>query len=776
MKFSRSWVGRSGAGNLLGVLLLMIAFSSVVAGLVQTFPGLDAHHLAITALSAVLLGWLLAKSPLPGTMAGMVALSLGLESVLVRVGQLQPWLAAVARTAAQAGTQALQWPLADWSPSAQPDLSLLGNAALGLGTTTGSLLAQLGGWLQAFARGQPTFDPLTAALVWNLTLWATAGWAAWSLRRRRQPLAGLLPAGAVLASILSYSGDSPAPLLGLLGAAIPLLGLEHFQCQMARWQSRHIDYPEDTSLDMGLATAGLTIGLMAAAVLAPTITIWPVTRWARQLLHAPAAQSDRIAESLGLGRAGTGTYALDLLRTAGLPRGHLIGAGPELSEQVALTVRTLSPAGGLPTQPYMRSHTYQTYTGRGWLAGASETETYKAGQASTVPPPFPHQHLEQEIRTTIDTEGLLYVAGTLLSADRGYQVDWREPPTDTFGATINWRSYRAESWLSAPGPAALRATGEDYPLGVQERYLQLPGIISTRTITLAHQLTAAAPTPYDKAVAIEHYLRTYTYTLDLPAPPAGREVVDYFLFDLRRGYCDYYATAMVVLARAAGLPARMVVGYAGGSFDAEQDQAIITEANAHSWVEVFFPGFGWIEFEPTAGLPALARAAGPDEPVIARHPPTIDVEFVARWWWLSVSLPLLAAAAWLLTDWWRLRQLSPAAINTELYRRLWWHGRRLGATGRGDTPFEFRQRMVRRLSAVAPETRLGKLMRPAGNDVIWLVSQYVSWRYGRYRPDRDSCTRAIRTWQRLRWRLLLAQLLSRSASVPPVPTGHTSPP
>ena len=79
--------------------------------------------------------------------------------------------------------------------------------------------------------------------------------------------------------------------------------------------------------------------------------------------------------------------------------------------------------------------------------------------------------------------------------------------------------------------------------------------------------TATEATPYDRARAIELYLRTIPYSLDVPIPPAEHDVVDYFLFDLRRGYCDYYATAMAMLPRAAGLPAHVAVGYAAGDYD-----------------------------------------------------------------------------------------------------------------------------------------------------------------------------------------------------------------
>ena len=82
-------------------------------------------------------------------------------------------------------------------------------------------------------------------------------------------------------------------------------------------------------------------------------------------------------------------------------------------------------------------------------------------------------------------------------------------------------------------------------------------------------------------------------------------MADYFLFDLKQGYCDYYATSMVVLARAAGLPARLVVGYANGSYDHERAQYIVTENYAHSWVEIYFADIGWVEFEPTSSQPVI---------------------------------------------------------------------------------------------------------------------------------------------------------------------------
>ncbi len=104
-------------------------------------------------------------------------------------------------------------------------------------------------------------------------------------------------------------------------------------------------------------------------------------------------------------------------------------------------------------------------------------------------------------------------------------------------------------------------------------------------------------------------MREFPYTLDVPVPPADKDVVAYFLFDLQEGYCDYFATAMAVLARSAGLPARVVGGYATGAYHEEEHLFTVTAAEAHTWVEIYFFGIGWVEFEPTPAQ-AIAGISG----------------------------------------------------------------------------------------------------------------------------------------------------------------------
>ena len=132
-------------------------------------------------------------------------------------------------------------------------------------------------------------------------------------------------------------------------------------------------------------------------------------------------------------------------------------------------------------------------------------------------------------------------------------------------------------------PDDLRTASESYPDWVEETYLPLPDELPDRVVTLSREIVSDAPTAYDRALALQRYLReSYPYTLDLDAPPADQDVVDYFLFDLKTGYCDYYASAMTVMARSVGLPSRLAVGYATGTYDPDDQSYQVSMAEAHS--------------------------------------------------------------------------------------------------------------------------------------------------------------------------------------------------
>ncbi len=171
-------------------------------------------------------------------------------------------------------------------------------------------------------------------------------------------------------------------------------------------------------------------------------------------------------------------------------------------------------------------------------------------------------------------------------------------------------SYRAVSYTSAATEAMLRFAGTDYPSWVTDRYLQLPDELPDRVRRLAVGLTPDShhPTAYDKAVQIESWLRKQMfYTTDIERVPEEADGVDHFLFTTKRGYSSYYGSAMTVMLRAVGIPARLAVGYSTGEWDEAQQIYVVRSANAHAWPEVYFPTFGWISFEPVPIYAPIVR-------------------------------------------------------------------------------------------------------------------------------------------------------------------------
>jgi hypothetical protein len=158
--------------------------------------------------------------------------------------------------------------------------------------------------------------------------------------------------------------------------------------------------------------------------------------------------------------------------------------------------------------------------------------------------------------------------------------------------------YEGFSILPKVAPEKLRAASTDYPQEILSTYLQLPPL-DPRIPQLASQITARARTPYDKTVAIESYLRTrFAYTLELTGKP-GDDPLAHFLFETRAGHCEYFASAMAVMLRTLGIPSREVNGFLPGEYNDLGGDYIVRASDAHSWVEVYFPGSGWFTFDPT---------------------------------------------------------------------------------------------------------------------------------------------------------------------------------
>ncbi len=191
-----------------------------------------------------------------------------------------------------------------------------------------------------------------------------------------------------------------------------------------------------------------------------------------------------------------------------------------------------------------------------------------------------------------------------------------------------WRSvvYEGTSLVDPTRPAELRTLSAEgpYPARVQANFLQLPEI-DPRIRKLTRYLTEAQLSPYWRSAAIEHYLRTELgYTLELPAEQSLDPLAE-FLFRRRKGHCEYFASAMTVMLRCIGIPARVATGFQGGIYNPVSHSYTVRASDAHAWVEGYMPGFGWVSFDPTPSQPAPAQG-GPF------HQAWLLADALETWW------------------------------------------------------------------------------------------------------------------------------------------------
>jgi transglutaminase-like putative cysteine protease len=192
----------------------------------------------------------------------------------------------------------------------------------------------------------------------------------------------------------------------------------------------------------------------------------------------------------------------------------------------------------------------------------------------------------------------------LAEKPQSLQGNFRQVTMDGGGAVYDLDTdhpitrYDADSQLGEVDSDDLRLSPNTAPAGM-EKYLELQPPPDGRIPKLAEEITTKAPSNYDKAVALEQYLSThFGYTLELPHSPSKDPVAN-FLFERKKGHCEYFASSMAVMLRSLHIPSRIITGFRGGEFNDLTGQYIVRASDAHSWVEAYFPGSGWISFDPT---------------------------------------------------------------------------------------------------------------------------------------------------------------------------------
>jgi protein-glutamine gamma-glutamyltransferase len=296
------------------------------------------------------------------------------------------------------------------------------------------------------------------------------------------------------------------------------------------------------------------------------------------------------------------------------------------SSAVVLRVET----GSAVNYPALRwrGNALTNFDGRRWMRStdvlAETLEANGEGWIALREKPKPGESHGEILQFTVLQEPMasdaLFVTGTMLAIRGNFTgeaggVSHRRTHvlrdsagslTNPFHNFVSVR-YTGIAQLPAIDRVRLEAAGTDYPVEISARYLQLPEI-DPRVPVLARTATEGAKSPYGKATALEIFLKTkYAYTLQLTGTP-GKDPLAHFLFETRAGHCEYFASAMTIMLRTLGIPAREVNGFLPGEFNELGGDYIVRASDAHSWVEAYFPGSGWIVFDPTPDAPAITAS------------------------------------------------------------------------------------------------------------------------------------------------------------------------
>ena len=471
-------------------------------------------------------------------------------------------------------------------------------------------------WLNKAINGGTSRDGLIFIMHTSIIYWVLGYTAAWYTFRNLRIWRVVLPSGILLLSVVYYYyGPKPLWLLMALYIITALLYIArtYLSEQEIEWRHAFVRYKRATTVNF--LVSGFIVALLAmiGSGLLPTPT-------------ASAALNDAIGGRSAAWQSleDTWTRLFSSLRSYGGSvndpyAGTLALGGPRnVGNTLVMDIRV---AEQLP-YAYWQATTFQTYENGQWLTPDGEQVIHIPDDGLIQTPlTAGREIITQTVRNYIPNTGTLFGMPEIVGSDKQVFVTSQR---DDRGANLishiqsryvlqQGDEYVTYSRMSVIDQDSLRSAGQIYPSWIGD-YLQMGESISPETKALASQLTAPYDNNYDKVIAVRDYLRNnIEYNDQIAAPPDNVDPVHYVLFDLQEGYCNYYASAMAMMLRSEGIPARVVAGYASGEFVPDANVYRVRASDAHTWVEVFFPRYGWVPFEPTASISVVNRPAGEGE-------------------------------------------------------------------------------------------------------------------------------------------------------------------
>lgn len=534
-------------------------------------------------------------------------------------------------------------------------------------------IARFEQWVQDLITRQVARDDGFWAFLFILLIWLSSAWLVLCLQRKMSgwiaifPLIGLMTyftQNAALKSMLLISG---------LFMGIVIIVSQYFHLIERDWVLHKLDYPEQLWLNWGMVVILISTVVLGVAAIAPAVATpegWrEIQEWVDALKQPKTSVT---SENTSPGIYAPENLALEPESNA-IPLADLEKVGEWLPQEEGIVIWVR--VGDTTLRPW-RITVFDTYTGSGWL------ETKPGGEAPIDLPetiPIGRKALHQKFTLTGSGEGKLFAAAEphqVLSSDIQLSAI---PGGGSYLVLGDLQEYELISWVPNLTIAMLDSAGGEIDPLIAETYLQIPSNLPERVRKLADRLVNDSLSYYQKVIVIQNYVRnSVPYDLHTPPPSKGQDVVDYFLFEATSGFCSYYASAMTVLLRLEGIPARVATGYAPGIYVQEQGSFLIAGDSAHAWVEVYFPEYGWIAFEPTPSqeIPAYAQM---DEKTFESAPKILTPRVIARrlaWLRIFGMLVGVLILGWIGRRFWQFKSTLHRENKKDLhpaertYRRL----------------------------------------------------------------------------------------------------------
>ncbi len=469
-------------------------------------------------------------------------------------------------------------------------------------------------WVRQALNNGTSRESLIFVLLMCALFWLLSYAAAWYSFRHRRIWHVLLPAGVTLfANIYYYMGDVPMQpyLIVYLICALILLVESHLADREERWQRERVRFARGLHFSFTMAGIGIAMVALLFAWRVPEIAASETATGVFRQLNTPytelLARWNRLFSTL----QNVNPQPVDSYDSS------LVLGGPR-----HLTTDPVMDVTAPPMRYYWRAISYDHYDGTTWTSTINRTKELGVNDTSLSMTSYQDRVIVSPSFTMYRGTNSVYLPSVPQNASVPAQGIYQTTDDGTVDMVqmkltsplLPGNRYTAAGSLSTANADALRNAPANYPNWVSDTYLQLPPDIPREVIQLARNIAGDKQTAYDKAFAIEQWLRAnITYDENIEAPPAGMEGSYYILFRIKRAYCTYYSTAMVVMLRSLGVPSRVVSGYAQGEVNSSSsDESTVVydvkNKDSHAWVEVYFPQYGWVEFEPTSGQPAIQRS------------------------------------------------------------------------------------------------------------------------------------------------------------------------